>query len=164
MKKIISYFKYAVLATVLITSCITREWDPVEDMEGLADTWSAQYVDHAMRYAIGPESIPKDTLSIDFTDSYRRNGDSVNVISSIFQIKDSLVVSVEGYIYAEKFWVHLYTVGAGIVNYEGKFRVDFYETGKDTPWACSEIGYSPSEKKYKYSQPYNKSVTKTNWY
>ena len=72
-----------------------------------------------------------------------------------------MVVTVDGYRYAEKFWVHLYTVGEGIINYEGKFRVDFYETGKNTPWATSEREYSPSDKD-KYT-PYS-TTTQTNWY
>ena len=154
---------YAVLATFLMTSCVTRKWDPTDEIEDMSDVWARQYVNDVLRYAIGPESNIKDTLSMDFTHRYRTNGDSVNVCSSLFQIKDSMVVTVDGYRYAEKFWVHLYTVGEGIINYEGKFRVDFYETGKNTPWATSEREYSPSDKdKDKYT-PYS-TTTQTNWY
>ena len=163
MKKVISYIQFALLATVLMTSCRTRGWNPAEDMEGLALAWSSAYVDHALRSAIGPESTPKDTLSIDFIDRYSSNGDSINVCSSIFQIKDSLVVTVDGYRYADKFWAHLYTAGTGIVNYKGKFCVDFYETGKTTPWARSEIEYSPSDKDKSEYKPYSKG-SKTIWY
>ena len=160
MKKVI-YFMYVILATVLMTSCITQEWDPDEEIKVLSDKWSSKYVDNALRYAMDSKTSLKDTLSIDFTRREREGGDSVNICSVLFQIKDSMVVTVDGYRYADKFRAHLYTVGAGIINYKGKFRVDFYETGKDTPWISSEIEYSPSDKsEYK---PYSKG-SKTIWY
>ena len=160
MKKVI-YFMYAILATVLMTSCITQEWDPDEEIKVLSDKWSSNYVDNVLRYAMDSKTSLKDTLSIDFTRREREGGDSVNISSVLFQIKDSMVVTVNGYRYADKFRAHLYTVGAGIINYKGKFRVDFYETGKDTPWISSEIEYNPSdESKYR---PYSKG-SKTIWY
>ena len=149
MKKVI-YFMYAILATVLMTSCITQEWNPDEEIKVLSDKWSSNYVDNVLRYAMDSKTSLKDTLSIDFTRRERESGDSVNISSVLFQIKDSMVVTVNGYRYADKFRAHLYTVGAGIINYKGKFRVDFYETGKDTPWINSEIEYSPYDgNKYK---------------
>ena len=160
MKKVI-YFMYVILATVLMTSCITQEWDPDEEIKVLSDKWSSNYVDNVLRYAMDSKTSLKDTLSIDFTRREREGGDSVNISSVLFQIKDSMVVTVDGYRYADKFRAHLYTVDAGIINYKGKFRVDFYETGKDTPWISSEIEYNPSdESKYR---PYSKG-SKTIWY
>ena len=178
MKKII-FYKLAIIAMVILTSCEGREFDPVEDISGLARNWSYWYVDDVLDYVVDNydtigyysdritaiTSNLKDTLSIDFTYRYNDDdGDSVNVLSSLLQIKDSIIVTTDGYRYSDKFWVHLYTVYPGIVNYEGKFRVDFYETGKTTPWAWSEIIYTKSSENYRYSTPYSKSETKTGWY
>lgn len=176
MKKVIFHIKLAVISTVFMTSCVTKEWNPVEDLDSLARDWSYRYVDDALDYAIEGYSTNeyyawrvntpslKDTLSIDIIRCYKDEGDSVNVTSKLLQIKDSVIVTTEGYIYSDRFWAHLFTAAPGIVNFEGKFHVDFFENGKTTPWAWSEIEYSGSGKKGRYSKPYNKSESRTNWY
>ena len=178
MKKVIFHIKLAVIATVFLASCVTREWDPAEDISGLAKTWSRWYVDDALDYAVDRydtlghsyewqtfvTSSLKDTLSIDIICCYNQDdSDSVNVTTKLRQIKDSIIVTTDGYRYSDKFWVHIYTVDPGIVNYEGKFHVDFYETGKTTPWAWSEIKYN-GVKLYNYGKSYSKSETITGWY
>ena len=36
--------------------------------------------------------------------------------------------------------------------YEGKYHIDFYEIGKDTPWAWAEVIFTKNPKsKYKYN-------------
>ena len=178
MKKVIFHIKLAVIATVFLTSCVTKEWDPVNDICGLTENWADKYVHDALDYAIDRydtlgyayewktfvTSSLKDTLSIDFIYRYSVNGDSVNVSSTLLQIKDSIIVITDGYRYSDKFWVHMYTVGPGIVNYKGKFHVDFYETGKTAPWAWSEINYSGVRYRTNYGKSYNQDETQTGWY
>ena len=178
MKKVIFHIKLAVIATVFLASCVTREWDPAEDISGLAETWARWYVDDALDYAVDRydtlgyysdwktfiTSSLKDTLSIDIICCYNKDdSDSVNVTTTLRQVKDSIIVTTDGYRYSDKFWVHIYTVDPGIVNYEGNFHVDFYETGKNTPWAWSEIKYN-GVKNSSYSRSYSKSETITGWY
>lgn len=176
IKKKISYIQFAFIATVLLSSCEAREWDPAEDLSGLTEKWSEYYVDRVYKYKVihydtlgSYVSAPikytisslKDTLSIGITHrTGDMEGDSIYVISKFLQIKDSMIVTVDGYRYSEKFWAHLYTTGDGIVNSEGVFRVDFYETGKTVPWAWSEIRYRKSFGGYSYK----KDATKTAWY
>jgi hypothetical protein len=181
MRKVISHIKFALLATTLITSCRTQEWDPAEDLKDLTYNWSCRYVDDALSYAVDSlytlnrysdkqtvlSSVLKDTLSIDFAYRYSRNGDSVNVSSGLLQIKDSIFVTTDGYIYADKFWAHLFTADSGIINYKGVFHVDFYETGQTVPWAWSEIWYNKSDEEktyYSYTKYYKKSETHKVWY
>ena len=179
MKKGLLHIKLAVIATLFLASCVTREWDPADDLGGLARNWSYWYVDEALNYAVERydtlgyaykwqtfvTSSLKDTLSIDIISSYKKDdSDSVNVTTTLRQVKDSIIVTTDGYTYSDKFWVHIYTVDPGIVNYEGKFHVDFYETGKTTPWAWSEITYTKSSEYSSYSRSYSKSETKTGWY
>lgn len=184
MRKIASYIQLAIITTVLLSSCEARVWDPVDDLDDLTRGWSNSYVDRILRYAVNhydtlknysdPEmfmaSALQDTLSMDYIARAGSNGsgDSVYVICKLLQIQDSIVLTVDGYRYSEKFWVHLFTADEGIINCEGKFHVDFYETGKTTPWAWSEINYhsSPSSN-YNYDHHYInylKDKTITGWY
>ena len=96
-----------------------------------------------------------------FTKGNKNNHDSVNIISSLLQIRDSIVLKTDGYRYSDYYWVHLYTVGPGIVNYEGRFHVDFYETGKTTPWGWSEITYHKSNV---YDRTYSCESPVLGWY
>ena len=95
MKKVRSYIQFVLLATFLMTSCITRDFDPAEDIKGLSIEWSRQYVDEALNLAIDSShtvkyvynervitSVLKDTLSMDIVYRYSQSGDSVNVTTS----------------------------------------------------------------------------------
>lgn len=181
MKKKTCYIQLAFIVFVFLSSCEAREWDPAGDLGGLAEKWSGFYVDDALKFAVNyndtlgydwePKifvtSSLKDTLSIDFKSSIsNREGDSIFVISRLLQIKDSMILTVSGYRYSEKFWAHLYTEGDGIVNWDGVFHVDFYETGKTIPWAWSEIRYRRSSRHYHDGSyvHYDKDATKTGWY
>ena len=70
---------------------------------------------------------------------------------------NAVAVVVDGYRYSDDFWTHLYTTDPGIINYEGKFRIDFYETGKTTPWAWGEVTYQRNDdgnwSEYQASKP-----------
>ena len=78
--------------------------------------------------------------------------DSVDVTSTLLQIRDSVIIKSDGYRYSQKYWAHLFTVDPGIINYEGKYHIDFYEIGKDTPWAWAEVIFTKNPKsKYKYN-------------
>ena len=92
-----------------------------------------------------------DSLFVEFKyDINEPTSDSVNVTSTLTQIGDSIIVKTDGYRFSNDFWVHLFTVDEGIINYEGKFHVDFYEIGKTTPWAWSEVSYQKDYKDYYY--------------
>jgi hypothetical protein len=82
----------------------------------------------------------------------------------LVQIGDSIVVTTQGYRYSEKFWAHLYTVDSGIINFDGKFHVDFYETGKTTPWGWGEIKFTPyQDDGYYHNYPYD-IYSDAGWY
>ena len=105
-----------------------------------------------------------DTLSIDFKKDGRIEGDSVVISYRLLQIKDSVVVTADGYRYSDRLWAHMYTVDEGIINYEGTFRVEFYENGKTTPWAWSNVRYSKSDRNDPYNSRQYVKETETGWY
>lgn len=166
MKKNILYVLLLVSACFL--SCKGEEWDTEEEMRELTLSW-CHFVDEIMPYSIQfndtlikykddkikiiAKSSLKDSLFVEFKYDVNQPGsDSLNVTSTLTQIRDSIIVKVDGYRYSQKFWAHLFTVDPGIINCEGKFHIDFYEIGKTTPWAWSEITY---HKKKDGNYPYN---------
>lgn len=176
MKKNALYILLALFAVIGILSCEGRDWDTDNDIKDLCISWSKEYVDLVLDQKIKAidttfhkewsvtTSIITDTLYKEIHSSYAceyPNRDSVDVTSTFIQIHDSLIVKVDGYRYSQKYWAHLYTVDEGILNYEGKFKVDFYEIGKTTPWAWSEITYSKNKNDNYY--PYNKK-SEIGWY
>lgn len=178
MKKNALYFLLAFFAVIGIVSCEGRDWDTDDDIKDLSTSWSNEYVDLALDQKIFDRdssydkkwsvttSVLRDTLYKKIHSSYASkypNRDSVDVISTIIQIRDSLIVKVDGYRYSQKYWAHLYTVDEGILNYEGKFKVDFYETGKTTPWGWSEITYSRNKDTSDRYYLYDKK-TKIGWF
>ena len=159
MKKISLYISVALVAFVGLISCQGRVFDPEEDLQDLSSEWAHEYVDLVLDQKILPEDSAyykkwsvttayiSDTLYKEIRNKYRSNPyrlDSVDVTSTFIQIHDSLIVKVDGYRFSEKYWAHLFTVGDGILEYEGKFHVDFYEIGKNTPWGWSETTYQKS--------------------
>ena len=153
MKKII-YFALIVVASWAFTGCEGRNWDTDDELMGITYDWSYVYVSRVMDCLIsdtiieekfGTASVTvskKDTLKLDVRWQFsEEKGDSVNVHSSLVEISDSAAVVVDGYTYSDDYWAHLYTIDPGIINCEGKFHIDFYETGKTTPWAWGEVTY-----------------------
>ena len=141
----------------------------------MAMSWSEAYVNVVLNKSIKnvdtvlvsknkTESASlKDSLFIVVHNAYNKqpDKDSVDVTSTLTQIRDSIIVKVDGYRYSQKYWAHLFTVDPGIINYEGKFHVDFYEIGKTTPWAWTEITY----RKYNDSNYlYRRVAPVVHWY
>lgn len=181
MKKIVFNFRIAVIAALLMASCEVRNWDPAAELGGMAEYWARSYIDDALDYAVNPhDSIRKyysdakwsvsitsnlnDTLSIDFKSDGLIEGDSVVISYRLLQIKDSVVVTADGYRYSDRLWAHMYTVDEGIINYEGTFRIEFYENGKTTPWAWSDVRYSKSDRNDPYNSRQYVKGTETGWY
>ena len=178
MKKIALYIGYVVVSLVGITSCTGRYWDPDDDLRDLTGSWAMEYVDNVLDQKIFSvdtslakewsvtTTIIKDTLYKEIHNKYSKkypSYDSVDVTSTFIQIRDSLTVKVEGYRYSEKYWAHLFTLDEGILEYEGKFRIDFYEMGKTTPWGWGEVVYSKSKKVKYWDTPYTSEI-KIGWY
>ncbi len=178
MKKIALYFVLILFAFVTFASCEGREWDTHDELKALTGNWASVYVSDILNNIFevqdstyrknGSEytviSSINDTLNMTFSwHANKVEGDSINVISTLMQIGDSSTVIVNGYRYSDEFWAHLYTIDPGIINYEGKFRVDFYETGKTTPWAWSEILYQRDRDEYRYN-PYKRCDTQVGRY
>ncbi|MBO4561502.1 MAG: hypothetical protein J5705_06020 [Bacteroidaceae bacterium] len=181
MRKFTIYLLIAGLVGFM--SCRGNDWDTEEELKALSRTWANDYVDYTLRQVvlaadtskgvrnggyvgdnITTTSVLKDSLMsvFHFTKGNEYNHDSVNIICSLLQIRDSIVVKADGYRYSDKYWVHLYTVDPGIVNYEGKFRIDFYENGETTPWAWSETTFEKAaESHYK---PYKRNDPKVGRY
>ncbi len=181
MKKIVFKFRIAVIAALLMTSCEVRNWDPAAELGGMAEYWAMRYIDDALDYAVNPHdtlstyysyskwpvaitSNLNDTLSIDFIVDGRIEDDSVVISYRLLQIKDSVVVTADGYRYSDRLWAHMYTVDEGIINYEGTFRIEFYENGKTTPWAWSNVRYSKSDRNDPYNSRQYVKETETGWY
>ena len=173
MKKIALYT--LLLITAGFVSCKGKEWDTGEELCEMAMSWSEAYVNVVLNKSIKnvdtvlvsknkTESASlKDSLFIVVHNVYNKqpDKDSVDVTSTLIQIRDSIIVKVDGYRYSQKYWAHLFTVDPGIINYEGKFHVDFYEIGKTTPWAWTEITY----RKYNDSNYlYRRVAPVVHWY
>lgn len=159
MRKIILYVSF--LVSVCLVSCKGEVWDTEEEMRELTLSWCF-FVDDIMHHSIQlndtlkykddnikiiETSSLKDSLFVEFKyDVHKPGSDSLYVTSTLTQIRDSIIVKTDGYRYSNKFWVHLFTIDPGIINYNGKFHIDFYETGKDTPWAWSEVEYIKNDR------------------
>lgn len=169
MKKITLYFALIVAAVSALTACEGREWDTDDELKSLSIVWSNNYVSDVLDYVfetvdstsnkdgrtITYTASINDTLNLEF--HWKINsvgGDSVNVGSTLIQISDSSIVKVDGYRFSDGLWAHLYTVDPGIINCEGKFHIDFFETGKTTPWGWSEIVYHKNFDEYRW-RPYS---------
>lgn len=169
MRKISLYFALIAVTVPFLTACGGREWDTDDEIESLTKRWSYRYVSDVLDFVF--ENIDStreidgrrltftasvnDTLNYDFHwKSNSIGGDSIDVTTTLIQIGDSSVLIVDGYRYSEDLWAHLFTVDPGIINFDGMFHVDFYETGKTTPWGWSEITYTKKEKDsyYRYSK------------
>lgn len=154
-------FYVLLLITACFVSCKGEEWDTEEEMRELTLSW-CYFIDDIMHYSIQlndtlkhkddkikiiAKSSLKDSLFVEFKyDVHQPGSDSLYVTSTLTQIGDSTIVKTDGFRYSDKFWVHLFTTDPGIINYDGIFHVDFYEIGKDTPWAWSEVKYRKSNR------------------
>ena len=178
MKKFALYFVLMSFAFVTLVSCEGRVWDTHDELESLTGNWASVYVSEVLNKIFEVEDSTyrekgreytvttsiKDTLNMSFSwHSNSVEGDSTDVLTTLMQIGDSSTVIVNGFRYSDDFWAHLYTTDPGIVNYEGKFRVDFYETGKTTPWAWGEIVYQRDCDEYRY-HPYKRCDTQVGRY
>ena len=178
MKKIALYFVFMLFAFVAFVSCEGREWDTHDELKALADNWASEYVSEVLNHVFEDKDTTyrykgrvvtvvasiKDTMNLSFNwQADNVDGDSINIVSTLFQIGDSSTVILNGYRFSDEYWAHLYTIYPGIINYEGKFHVDFYETGKTTPWAWSEIAYQRDRDEYSY-RPYKRCETQVGRY
>lgn len=178
MKKSAIYL--SILSLLFLAACQGRQFDSRQELEELTDYWATEFVNHALSRVIDVNQTEthtvdnmqwtssiqlKDTIYRVFRDEYTlSNGDSVNVTSRLLQIKDSIVVVTEGYIYSDLYKTHLYTVGPGIINYNGKFHIDFCLRGWTNPWAWGEVKYSKIiDDTDEYYYPYTQ-VTEVGWY
>ena len=176
MKKIALYFILIAVTVPFFTACGGREWDTDDEMECLINNWSYYYVSDVLIYVFESIDTTKkdegriksitasinDTLNLEF--HWKANsigGDSIDVTSTLIQIGDSSILKIDGYRYSDELWAHIFTVDPGIINYGGKFHIDFYETGKTTPWGWSEITYKKDED---YYLPYSKETPKVGRY
>lgn len=179
MKKITLYISFAIVASIM--ACKGNEWETNDELERLTESWARDYVSYTLQQAIIPmdttskidnnykkttitaTSILSDTIyrEFHFTKGNENKSDSVNVISTLLQIRDSIIVKTDGYRYSDKYWVHLYTIEPGIINYNGKFHVDFYDTDKTAPWGWSEVTFRKTEGKY---APYLLGEYVIRWY
>ena len=161
MRKVTLYV--LLLISACLVSCKGEEWDTEEEMRELTLSW-CYFVDDIMHYSIQlndtlkykddkikiiAKSSLKDSLFVEFKyDVHQPGSDSLYVTSTLTQIGDSTIVKTDGFRYSDKFWVHLFTIDPGIINCDGIFHIDFYEIGKDTPWAWSEVKYRKSNRAY----------------
>ena len=158
MKKFALYLSIVAFLTSLV-ACEGKEWDADEELRKISTDWAGDYIDYILdnltvdrtdslssyskRQHIYITTDYKDTLrrEIHFVQSKDERSDSADVVSTLVQYGDTVIVTTDGYRYSNKFYAHLYTVDPGIVNYDGEFRIDFFEMGKSTPWTSSVIRY-----------------------
>ena len=152
MRKISIYIVAAVLTC--LTACQGKDWDTEDELAMLTANWSEGFVDYTLNKTVEKDyegivvttTVINDTICREFHHlSDFKEDDSINVVTTLYQFGDSNIVTVDGYRYSNRYFAHLYTVNPGIVNYEGLFHVDFYETGKTTPWAWGEVTYEKSD-------------------
>ena len=164
MKKFALYLSIIAFLTGLV-ACEGKAWDTDESLKEITYVWSGNYIDYVYNN-LAIEKIDtieysykekmyittdyKDTLRnvIRFVQSKDEKEDSVDVVSTLVQYGDTVIVTTDGYRYYDELWAHLYTLDPGIINCEGIFHVDFYETGKTTPWAWGEVPYQKTEDSY----------------
>lgn len=161
-----------------LVSCKGRVWDTHDELESLTGNWASEYVSDVLNNIFGVQDTTyrrngseytvitsiNDTLNMSFRwHANNVEGDSIDVLATLKQIGDSSMVIVNGYRYSDEFWAHLFTIDPGIINFEGKFHVDFYEVGKTTPWAWSEIAYQRDRDEYRYN-PYKRCDTQVGRY
>ena len=178
MKKIALYFVLILFAFVAFASCKGREWDTHDELKALTGNWASEYVSEVLNHVFEDKDTTyrnngrvvkiiasiKDTMNLSFRwQAGNVEGDSIDIVSTLIQIGDSSTVIVNGYRYSDEFWAHLYTIDPGIIKYEGKFHVDFYEVGKTTPWAWSEIAYQRDRDERSYC-PYKRCDTQVGRY
>lgn len=173
MKKYTLYI--LAIITICLAACQGKEYDPKRELRDITTYWSGQYVARLLNKSIYVSGSDTSTVSTSLNDTisakYKfdhalNNGDSVNMVSTLLQIGDSIVVTTQGYRYSDKFWAHLFTADSGIINFNGKFHVDFYETGKTTPWAWGEVTFSPivEDGYYHYDNLPYEYDTEVGWY
>lgn len=152
MRKISIYIVAAVLTC--LTACQGKDWDTEDELAMLTANWSEGFVDYTLNKTVEKDydgivvttTVINDTICREFHHlSDFKEDDSINVVTTLYQFGDSNIVTVDGYRYSNRYFAHLYTVNPGIVNNEGLFHVDFYETGKTTPWAWGEVTYEKSD-------------------
>ena len=169
MKKISLYIVAAVLTC--LTACQGKDWDTEDELAMLTVNWSEGFVDYTLNKTVEKDydgivvttTVINDTICREFHHlSDFKEDDSINVVTALYQFGDSTIVTVDGYRYSNMYFAHLYTVNPGIVNYEGLFHVDFYETGKTTPWAWGEIKYEKDSGDLYY--PYKRGNAKVGRY
>ena len=168
MKRIALYI--CVIITTCLAACNGMVFEPEEDLEDITRRWSISYVELLLENAFYGNSsdsnmiisVFNDTVSVIYLYKNSDDEDSVNVISNLYQLNDSIVLTTDGYRFSKKYWAHLFTTDSGIINYNGTFHVDFYEIGKTTPWAWGEVRYLKQSKgKYYNSNDYS---VKVDWY
>ena len=165
MKKAGIIFYVAILTSLV--ACKGKDWNTEWELVDISDSWAYAYVNYALNKITDKgadggiiKTIVNDTLCREYHHlSNPKDGDSINVVSTLVQIGDSTILTIDGYRYSKKFYAHLYTIEPGIINYGGKFHIDFYEIGKTTPWAWSEVIY---RKDYDYS--YSRKAATVGWY
>ena len=166
MKKFALYLSVVAFLTSMV-ACEGKEWDADEELRKISTDWAGDYIDYVLdnltidktdsttysyRQHIYITTDYKDTLrrEIHFVQSKGEKRDSADVVSTLVQYGDTVIVTTDGYRYSNKYYAHLYTVDSGIVNYDGEFRIDFFETGKNTPWVTSVIRYRRAHDKDAY--------------
>ena len=171
MRKIALYCILAVLTC--LTACQGKDWDTEDELTILTANWSQGFVEYTLDKAVEEDknggkyvitTVIKDTICREYHhySNYEKD-DSIDVVTKLYQFGDSNIVTVDGYRYSNRYFAHLYTIDSGIVNYDGVFHVDFYETGKTTPWAWGEVTYQKDTDKDSY-HPYKHGDTKVGRY
>lgn len=171
MRKIAIYC--AVVVLTCLSACQGKTWDTEDELTMLTVVWGQLFVDYTLdkidedsivneNGRVVVKTIKGDTICHEIHHSFNsEDEDSINVITTLYQIGDKTIVTVDGYRYSNKYFAHLFTTEPGIVNYEGKFHVDFYETGKTAPWAWGEVTYRKKVDEYK---PYTNDIRNSGRY
>lgn len=166
MRKIALYCIVAVLTC--LTACQGKDWDTEDELTMLTANWSQGFVEYTLDKVVEEDYNGSVVITIVINDTICREfhhksdyekDDSIDVVTKLYKFGDTNIVTVDGYRYSNKYFAHLYTIDPGIVNYEGLFHVDFYETGKTTPWAWGETTYQKNSDKDRY-HPYKRGDTK----
>ena len=131
------------------SSCDGVEWDREESLKGMSNEWAHIYLvkviddcqDNFDSYQSKYATI-NDTIAYETVFAHMDGGDSVNITTTVVIIDSVMTTTAQGYRYSDNLTAHIYTIDPGIVDQNGKLRIDFYQTDGNIPWAWTEVSFS----------------------
>ena len=153
-------------------SCKGVDWDTEASLRGMSNNWAYQYVGRVINkyndFKFTPDSTDSkhaivtinDTIAVESVYTGMIDGDSVNVTTTVVMVDSTMIVTANGYRFANNLTAHIFTLDSGIINCNGILHIDFYQTDGMIPWAWTEVAFFNDNQ----HQTYYFNNTKFGWY